>query len=526
MTNSIPTDELLPDVWFNRFRAWIRERLAIDFTEKQRRNLSNGLARAMREAGAPNYENYWRLLQDEATCPIEVDRLARLLTVTETYFFRDELRLENLQTNLLPYLIAQHQLDRTLTIWSAGCATGEEPYSLAIGLESLLKEDWQVTLYATDVNSAALAHAQRAVYRPSALREVSKSVCERFFTELPGGSYQLSDDIRRRVKFAPLNLIEAAYPSPFNGALRFDLIICRNVLIYFAEPQARIVLDHFYDALAASGILLSGQVEPVNRVLPELHPQWLGQSIVYHKRMPSAAVPSKPSTPAPPILPLPVLPVVLPKPSVTARPKTGTLSSSHTVPSHAAPVVGSSAAKSQTSQMREKQLRETQSHELQNRETQPALRVPSMPNNTPGYEQLYEKALVQANAGQWDSALIICRQLIARSPTDYRGHQLLGLIAETRADLIAAREALRRAIYLAPHAPLAHFYLANLYHRLHDAREMRTWAALHTLLLDRPDNEPIEGNPEITVGYLRSLSSARFVTKPLRQGEDKNNDPR
>ncbi len=450
--------ELLPEPWFGEFRRWVREHLALDFTEAQRRNLSAGIGRAMHESGLTDYAQYWARLNDLEAQPLELARLARLLTVTETHFFRDEVQMRALQTTLLPRLIDAHAADQTVAIWSAGCATGEEPYTLAILLADLLPEGWQALIYGTDINSAALDKARQAHYRPGALRDVPAETVKRFFTEEADGSFQLDASIRQQVRFSALNLIASDYPEPFNRVNYFDLIICRNVLIYFAEPQSALVVRRLHDALRPTGFMLSGQTEPINRLSAGLRPEMLGNTIVYRKRLPSEITNALRRTTqvAPPVsAPLengPIIPPPAPEPR--ERKKTARL---------------------------------------------------SLP--------LYDQALSAANTGQWEEALNLCRQAIAQAPVDYRTHQLLGLIHETRGELGAARDAFRNTVYLNPEALLAHFYLANVYHRLSDARELRAWATLHKLLENRPSDEIIQDSVGLSVGYLRSLISTSILNE-------------
>ncbi len=448
---------LLPDEWFNAFRGWVREHLAINFTESQRRNLSSGIGRAMQETGATSYENYWNLLMQQP--PIELERLARLLTVPETYFFRDAFQMKALRTTILPWLIAARNAERSLSIWSAGCSTGEEPYTLAILLADLLPSDWKLSIFGSDVNGAVLEKARRGIYSARSVREVPPALREKFFTE-SDDQYRLIDSIRSRVEFVMLNLIAPKYPAPFNRADMFDLIICRNVLIYFTDPHSSTVVRRLEHTLAPTGFLLTGQAEPVNRLSQTLRAEMVGETITYRKGLRSAPVVT--ALPTPPTVTAPAIaPPVTPSPAPPARVK------------HTLPVV------------------------------LPTLRrrpdVPKVPVS------LYDQSINVANDGQWEKAYDLCQQAIREAPMDYCNHQLLGLIQEAQGDFKAARDSLRRAIYLKPDAILAHFYLASLYHQLNDAREGRAWAILYRLLESRVPDELVEDSAAMTIAYLRSL---------------------
>lgn len=445
--------ELLPDDWFNIFRGWVRTNLALNFAESQRRNLSAGIARAMQETNSCSWESYWDYLSRNPAG--ELARLARLLTVPETYFFRDVFQMRALQTAILPRLITAKSAERSLSVWSAGCSTGEEPYTIAMLLADLLPDDWRLAIYGTDINAAALEQARQACYDSGSTRELSPEQIKRFFTETDNRDDKLClvQSLRKRVQFVELNLIAAEYPKPFNRADSFDLILCRNVLIYFADEQAATVVQHLGRALAPTGYLISGQAEPINRLNASLYAEMVGEAIVYRKGLRPAP------TIASPVKTTPNTPAALKQADV---PRVRAL---------------------------EVALPVARKH--------PGLHSAALP--------LYEQALEAANNGRWVQALELCKRAVADHPMDYCGHQLLGLIYEARGEFMLARESLRRALYLKPDALMAHFYLANLYHQLSDAREMRTWGTLARLLQSKAPDEIVEDSAGMTVAYLRSL---------------------
>src|SRR5262249_44046280 len=160
------------------------------------------------------------------------------LTVGETHFFRNEPQFAALESHVLPELIARHALDRRLRVWSAGCATGEEAYSLAILLIRLLPDiaAWDVSVLATDVNEDALSRAREGVYGRWSFRGVPDHLPAEFF-QADGERLSVRADVRGLVRFERLNLVGDAYPSAATGTVELDLILCRNVLIYFG-PEA------------------------------------------------------------------------------------------------------------------------------------------------------------------------------------------------------------------------------------------------------------------------------------------------
>lgn len=208
--------KLSPEIC-DRALTLIASRLGLDFPERRQADLERGLVRALQTGAISDPEIYLAWL---ATLPDESPewrRLAGHLTVGETYFFRDRACFEALEQQVLPSLIAARRADGVLRIriWSAGCATGEEPYSLAILLDRLLFDlsDWALTILATDINPEALETARRGRYREWAFRETPAWVRDRYFQRRGGETLELDPRIRRMVTFAPLNLAEDGYPN-------------------------------------------------------------------------------------------------------------------------------------------------------------------------------------------------------------------------------------------------------------------------------------------------------------------------
>jgi chemotaxis protein methyltransferase CheR len=185
-----------------------------------------------------------------------VDALVSGMNVGETYFFRDAEQMTVLQRDILPGLIARRRAERRLRVWSAGCSTGEEPYTLAIMLARLLPDlvRWDVTVLGTDINGESLRRARRGVYRPWSLRGLEPAALIPYV--VPDGSdFAVSERIRRMVTFERLNLAVDRYPA------QVDLVLCRNVLLYFDTETGRGVIARLRDALRPGGWLLLSPVE-------------------------------------------------------------------------------------------------------------------------------------------------------------------------------------------------------------------------------------------------------------------------
>lgn len=267
-----------------RFRDLVLERSGLHFPEKRRTHLEIGLDKAWQTIPAAVAEQvrpldldlYYHFLK-EASTPVaraEMERLINLLTIGETHFFRDSAQFEALSTQILPELIARKRAAAAavganppgvpqLRLWSAGCATGEEPYSLAMLLHELIPDlkDWRILLLATDINQDTLVHARQALYSDWSFRETRAKTSRSLYFTPQSKIYRLRDNIRQMVTFAPLNLIEDNFPSAHTNTVSMDLIICRNVTIYFTKETTRRLVYKFYQALVEGGWLVVGHAE-------------------------------------------------------------------------------------------------------------------------------------------------------------------------------------------------------------------------------------------------------------------------
>jgi len=203
-------------------------------------------------------QTYFQQLRDKPDSSPEWQRLINILTIGESYFLREETHFDLLRKHILPKLILQRRQmgNHRLRIWSAGCASGEEPYSIAIILHQFLPdiETWDIEIHGTDINEYSLQGARHAVYRDWAFRHTDTLFQQNYFSKVDGG-YQLRPFIKDRVTFRQHNLMQGYHAG------YFDVIFCKNVLLYFDDPYVEQVESHLYHALQSGGWLFMGQAE-------------------------------------------------------------------------------------------------------------------------------------------------------------------------------------------------------------------------------------------------------------------------
>lgn len=244
------------DPTYAEIASWIRERTGLALSLHRYPDAEVKIHRAMTRAGGPHAGGS---AFDPSRIPL--DELVAELTVGETYFFRDPEQFNHIRSEILPQQRRLHGPDHPIRAWSAGCASGEEAYSLAILFEEEAI-DPHARILATDISRPALARAKQAVYGPWSMRGDDGRLVQRYFRER-GGKFHLEQRLKERVDIQYLNLALDRYPSLATGAWGMDLILCRNVLIYFDHETVRRVMRGLIDSLAEGGTLIVGASDPV-----------------------------------------------------------------------------------------------------------------------------------------------------------------------------------------------------------------------------------------------------------------------
>ncbi len=237
----------------------VANRFGLHFPKERYRNLERGIAIAAKELHFAEPASFVEALLAAPLNKDQIGILASALTVGETYFFREKRIFEILEEHILrEWISARRTTTRRLEIWSAGCCTGEEAYSLAILIHKMVPDlaNWHITILATDINRRFLEKAAAGIYSEWSFRGAPGWVKERYFKKVREGRYEILPAIREMVKFTQLNLVEGHDPSPANLTSGIDLVLCRNVLMYFVPWQVNRVLDNFYRRLIDDGWLI------------------------------------------------------------------------------------------------------------------------------------------------------------------------------------------------------------------------------------------------------------------------------
>jgi chemotaxis protein methyltransferase CheR len=249
----------LPASFVDEVAALVRERTGLVTGPARRAAFERSLLEAMRATRRAMDPVLY--LADLLVTPALMDDLAARCTVGETYFFRDPEQLKLVEQRILPSLAGGPQESRLIRIWSAGCATGEEPYTLAI-LASRLGLAQRTRILATDISRPALSRARSGHFSRWSLRAMDADSVAAYFAPAQEG-WDLRPDFRKSVEFRYLNLVDGSYPSPASGIWGMDLVLCRNVLIYFDRDTVARVAAQLIRSLSADGWLVLGPSDPL-----------------------------------------------------------------------------------------------------------------------------------------------------------------------------------------------------------------------------------------------------------------------
>lgn len=461
--SALATARVAADPFFPRLKKLVIEATGMAFYLDKDDDLARILHARLMECGVEGCAQYLDVLEGPHGKG-EMDLLVAELTIGETYFFRHKEQFDALRDIILPEVIERNQASRRLRIWSAGCSIGPEPYSLAI----LLKREfgvriagWNVQIVATDINQKFLARAREGRYDEWAFRVTGEDLQNDCFVKV-GRQWEIQPEFRRQVSFQYHNLIKDRFPSVVDDIASFDVIICRNVIIYFSRETIEGLIPCFREALVENGWLVMGHAEPNQELFRDYRTVNTAGAVLYQK-----AAPQNPA----PLPPGPVrrasIPAPLPVPSSFA--------------SASAPVV-----------QRPRMV------------TPPVAAAKPVPPSA-GLATVRDLA----DRGEWAKAAEACDELLKHDALDARVHFYRAMVHEQCGEVDGAEQALKRAIYLDRKFVLPHYHLGLFYLRRQDiGGAVRCFRNALALLESLPEHQAVvDGDEGLTVGHLRDTAT-------------------
>jgi chemotaxis protein methyltransferase CheR len=276
-----PNDIALKPEEYRLLRDLFVTKIGVHFGPEARFSLERRLRERLIALKLSTFAEYYQYLRFHPLAMAEWEAAVELLTTNETYFFREDYQLRSFREELLPLLAQQAKNRKRLSIWSAGCSTGEEAYTIAILVKQsrLFDSAWDVRIYGSDLSKRCVAAARRGVYGQASFRATPEDVKNGFFSARPDGAH-VSEEIRAMCQFGQMNLLDEEKARLLGRA---DAIFCRNVLIYFDPHQRKRVIDIFQERLYPGGALLLGHSESLLNVSTAFELFHLKEDLVYRK---------------------------------------------------------------------------------------------------------------------------------------------------------------------------------------------------------------------------------------------------
>lgn len=495
--------ELIPEVLLSKLSEVVLANTGLHFPKEKWQDLCRAVGKVAAESRIRPASACAQWILEPPGYESRLEALTKYLTVGETHFFRDGKLFKALEEELLPSLVVSRGLtNRTLRIWSAGCATGEEPYSIAIMVSRLLKGflGWNFSILGTDINGESLSKAIDGVYGEWSFRSVPAGIRE-FYFEMRGDEARLSPEIKKMVRFTQHNLAKDPYPAILEENTLFDVIFCRNVIMYFTLERQERVINALCNCLEDGGLLVVSPAEASSVNNPYLAPVNCPGVIVFRKE--SSPVETKLFQPelflaeyesiavsTPEIFGEPIAPIFFDPVECVSETPTDLVDSAE-LESELTPYVEG--------------LRLYEQGRYAEAVEQLILEVSSNGFGQSGTAiSLLTRAF--ANQGKLDEALAWSEKAVVADKLNADYHHLHATILQEMGKNEEAVLSMNRAVFLNPHLVAAHFALGNLLRRMGNRkRSDRHFKTALTLLDNYRDDDTVPSTEGMSAGRLTEI---------------------
>ena len=265
---------------FRKLCEFLYRRTGMIFTEIKRYYVERRVVDRMTATKSGSFASYFARLRADALG--EIEQFVNAFTVNETYFYREDHQLKCLTTDLLRQRVKDKKSGDAIRIWSVPCSTGEEPYSIAMWLLEnwALVDDYEIEIIGSDIDTEVIAMAQEGVFGKRALMRLSPDLIDKYFSPIDADKWRIIGDLRQSVRFTRVNICEARETRPHG---EFDVIFCRNVLIYFDDASRRVAAENLYENLLPGGFICLGHTESMSRISSLFEVSRFDDAIVYHR---------------------------------------------------------------------------------------------------------------------------------------------------------------------------------------------------------------------------------------------------
>ena len=502
---------------FRLFQELLIEASGLHFEESRSQSLHLALWQRLQHRGYDSYREYYNLLKFHPEGRLEMRELLDLITIGETYFFRNKAQFNVLMRFVLPEIIQRKvgSGDKCIRVWSAGCSRGDETYSIAIAIMEVIPsyEEWRFSILGTDINRNGLACSEEAIYGQKDIGHLEKEYLEKYF-KIQGSTYLLKDDVKELVRFEYHNL--AKDPFIHERMQNIDLIFCRNVIIYFDSQTTQRVIENFHNCLAQDGYLFLGHTETLWQITNKLERVEFPQTFIYKKTLSSVQ-----EDVMKPFMAVPEIEIE----SLTSFKETDR--DKRFFQQELGPRL---QEKPESVEEIEKPPRVKETSESAYEEATLGLKEMKDQASLPSPNHMIAqgknhictyltRATILANEAKYKEAADILEKIIEADNLTVEAYYFLGVLSYKSGNLKEAETQFRKVIYVTPNAVLAYFNLGNMYLYQRKFREAaREFRNAIRLLEKRPKDEQVRFCEDFTVEFL-SRACRNTLVQISQRGE-------
>jgi chemotaxis protein methyltransferase CheR len=498
---------------FSLFQELLIEMSGLQFEESRRQALHLALWQRLQHRGYDSYREYYNLLKFHPEGRHEIRELFDLITIGETYFFRNKAQFDVLMKFAIPEILQRKvgSGDKCIRVWSAGCSGGDETYSIAIAMMEMIPayKEWSISILGTDINRKGLASAREAVYGPRHIGHLPKEYLDKYF-KVHGSSYVLESNMGELVQFEYHNL--ARDPFIHEKMQNVDIIFCRNVTIYFDGRITQRVIENFYNCLAQEGYLFLGHTETLWQVTNKFERVEFPQTFIYKKRLRQAQ--------ADPMKPFMAIPEITLE-NLTSTGERGIFlqelrSGIEEKPESLDPVRVPTLRVEKPIDMNEKVESAYKEATLCLKEIKDQVTPPSrskiVAQDKDYTRASFTEATLLANQAKYKEAADILAKIIEEDNLSAEAYYLLGVLSYKCSDPKEAETQFRKVIYVDPDSVLAYFNLGNVYlYQRKFSEAAREFRNAIRLLEKRPKDEQVKFCEDFTVEFLLKVCRNNLV---------------
>ncbi|KAF0221380.1 MAG: chemotaxis protein methyltransferase [Geobacteraceae bacterium] len=436
---------------YRLFYEYLVAHSGLHFERRNMKILERGIASRMGALRIGSHREYFDHLTRYQESRQELQKLLQHLTVGETYFFRYRAHFEALKTLIATELTARN--GKSLRFWSAGCSTGEEPYSMAMTIMETVP-DWRkrdIRILATDINNRALKKAREGVYRSWAMRVTEKRYLDRYF-DWVGDKFRVKEEVKSLIEFSPLNLQTAGFPTEDGDSRKFDAIFCRNVMIYFTLDTTRRIVERFAECLVPGGYLFLGHAEALSQISSQFERHTRDGSFYYSKKSGAHAFPLR-------------------REQRPAKEKKSAKGGAKPAPVKLLPQTEAIYEKKSEPELKECYERARALFDEENFPEAAKLLAEVIRRKPDHVAALVTQGFILANDGLFEDALAICSKALTIDDLLPEAYFLKGLVLDMINEPAAAAEEYRKAILLNMDFVMPHYHLGRLFVRLGKEKE-------------------------------------------------------